>query len=96
VYIPGESPIILENSKYLDTVSKILQYVSTNNKKETYPLMAVSYGYLAMIKILQISSSLEAVPSELIRTPVQVNLRMAAEKTFIYDDYSNRTADLDK
>lgn len=51
VYIPGESDILLQNPKYMDTISKILEFASQAHRDPNnhFPVMAVSYGYLAVI-----------------------------------------------
>jgi hypothetical protein len=49
VYIPGDTPIILENERYLNKVRAILQWAQTKNQDDHFPLVAVSYGYLALM-----------------------------------------------
>jgi gamma-glutamyl hydrolase len=50
IYIPGDTNVILKNAKYMDTVSKILELAQDKNLNDHFPLLAVSYGYLALIQ----------------------------------------------
>lgn len=50
VYIPGDHPDVLKNERYINTVREILFWAQDQNIKDGhFPLVAVSYGYLAVM-----------------------------------------------
>jgi gamma-glutamyl hydrolase len=50
IYIPGDHPDVLKNERYLNTVREILFWAQDHNiAGHHFPLVAVSYGYLAVM-----------------------------------------------
>ena len=97
VYIPGDSELVLSNVKFLSTVSNIFQWAMTLNERtdDHFPILAVSYGYLAMIQpyILNADKYFETLPSDLVGTSSYANLILASSDTYLYDAFSISEAD---
>ena len=98
VYIPGDTPIILENERYLDKVRAILQWAQDRNQqqspKDHFPLIAVNYGYLAlMMTAIKGQNTIQTVSSDILWTSNELNLRIRPEDTYVLDGYSLQSAE---
>ena len=89
VYIPGDTPIVLENERYLNKVRAILQWAQNKNKDDHFPLVALSYGYLALMMAgIQSQGTIKTVDNNLMWTSAELNLRLRPEDTYLLDGYS--------
>ncbi len=94
MYIPGDTPIILENERYLNKVRAILQWAQTKNQDDHFPLVAVSYGYLALMMAgIQNEGTIKTVDNFLLWTSAELNLRLRPEDTYLLDGYNLQTAE---
>ena len=66
VYIPGDHPDILNNERYLASVKEVLLFAQQHNiDGHHFPLVGVSYGYLAvMMQAIKIDETVRNVPQE--------------------------------
>lgn len=94
IYIPGDTPIVLENERYLNKVRAILQWAQDKNTDDHFPLVAISYGYLALMMAgIQSEGTIKTVESSLMWTSAELNLRLRPEDTYLLDGYSLQTAE---
>jgi hypothetical protein len=97
VYIPGDTPAVLENERYLETVRTILQWAQDRNTQEPadhFPLVAVSYGYLALIMTaIRGQDTIQTVPQSLLWRSNELNLRIKPEDTYLLDGYTLKDAE---
>lgn len=96
VYIPGDRIDNLNNTKYLDTVSQIYDWAQTQNVQSAqhFPVVATSYGYLAVVQTLAVlSKSIIEVPLSERYVSLQINLRLNTEDTYTYDAYTLQEAE---
>lgn len=56
------------------------------------PVIGISYGYLAMVKVLS-KNSPALMPTDMQSSNLEVNLIVNPEDTFVYDHLSTREAD---
>ena len=92
IYIPGDSSLILQNKKYMRTVCLIYEWAQNQNVKSTnhFPVMAVSWGYIAMIKpyLYEEAKYFEVLPATYVGQSVPLNLRLQPADSYLYDEFT--------
>lgn len=74
------------------TVCLIYEWAQNQNVQSTnhFPVMAVSWGYIAMIKpyLYEETKYFEVLPSTYVGKSVPLNLRLAPADSYLYDDFT--------
>jgi hypothetical protein len=88
VYIPGDNAYVLKNEKYMDTVARIMNYaitLSSATANDHWPVMAVSYGYIAALKGVQVRDSvIKNVPSTLLAFNTTLRIATYPFQSYLY------------
>lgn len=74
IYIPGDTKDSFEDEQYLNAVRQIVQFVSDENLNDDkhFPLVAVSWGMLALLKTQTTQESLfRGLRKNLVGEPLQ-------------------------
>lgn len=88
---------MLSNEKYMWAVDNIMQYALNLNERspDHFPVMAVSYGYLAMIQphIISPEKYYEPFPTTTVGDSLATNFVYGTADTYLYDELLHSEAE---
>jgi gamma-glutamyl hydrolase len=88
LYIPGDSPAVLQNERYLATVREAVQWAQNHNVEggSHFPLVAVGYGYMALLMTaIKSKETIKALSEDDVFVSKELNLRLAPQDTYFFD-----------